>query len=73
MLDKFRKEKCQDKQLGTDWVLGFGHSITEMLDYLASNPAKDPIDLLDEVLPDRPAIMMEETSHSVWVNSKALE
>ena len=69
----FRVARCQDQQQGTDWVLGFGHSISEMLEYLAETPAKDPIDLLDEVLPDRPAILLQETSHSVWVNSKALE
>ncbi len=33
----------------------------------------DPRIILDKIIPDRPAIMMEETSHSVWVNSAALK
>ena len=31
-----------------------------------------PKDILDEAIPDVPAAMMEETSHSVWANSAAL-
>ena len=37
------------------------------------NGSRSPIEILDEAIPDIPAIMMEQTSHSVWVNSKALE
>lgn len=59
--------KCRDKQLATNWVLGSGHSDFTLLD--AERP---PVEILDEAIPDRPAVMMEETSHSIWVNSKAL-
>lgn len=34
------------------------------------NPSKE---LLDEIVPDRPAIMVSWDGHSSWVNSKALE
>lgn len=60
--------RCAPDQLGTDWVLGFGHSIFTMLE-----SERHPIEILDEAIPDRPAAIMEETSHSVWVNSLALE
>jgi len=32
-----------------------------------------PIDLLDEIFPNNPVIIMEQTSHSMIVNSLALE
>jgi predicted amidohydrolase YtcJ len=63
-----RLKRCAPKQIGTDWVLGWGHSLHALLE-----SDRLPIDILDEAIPDRPAIMMEETSHSVWVNSAALE
>ena len=63
---------CKDKTIsGTDWVLGAGHSITSLMDYVEKG--KSPKLLLDKFINDRPAAMLEETSHSAWVNSKALE
>jgi predicted amidohydrolase YtcJ len=59
--------ECKDEQLATNWVLGSGHSVFTLLD--AKRP---PVEILDEAIPDRPAVIMEETSHSIWVNSKAL-
>lgn len=64
-------EKCAPKQKGTEWVLGWGHSIAPMLDHIKSG-GRPPREILDDALPDTPAIMMEETSHSMWVNSEAL-
>jgi predicted amidohydrolase YtcJ len=58
---------CAPYQLASDWVLGFGHSIFTLLE---SN--RLPVEILDQAIPDKPAIIMEETSHSIWVNSKAL-
>lgn len=55
----------------TEWVLGGGHSITPMMEY--AREGKSPKQLLDEFISDRPAAMLEETSHSAWVNSMALE
>lgn len=65
MIDLLRR--CAPKQIGTNWVLGWGHSITNLLE-----SERPPIEILDEAIPDRPAVMMEQTSHSVWVNSAAL-
>lgn len=59
----------QNPQLSDDeWLLGWGHSILTLVE---SNT--DPRLLLDALNETRPIAIMEETSHSVWVNSKALE
>ena len=75
-LATFTVDKCHLKQNGTDWVLGWGHSVRDLLDYVAET-GKDPKDILDPLIRNAqgeplPAIMMEFTSHSVWVNSEAL-
>ncbi|TRY71803.1 hypothetical protein TCAL_11177 [Tigriopus californicus] len=72
------EEGCFHNQKGTNWTLGWGHSVYTLLEYVADNPGKNPKDLLDPLIVDDlgnaiPAVMMEFTSHSVWVNSKALE
>lgn len=60
-------QECAPLQEATEWVLGSGHSVFTLLE-----SERLPIEILDEAIPDRPVIIMEETSHSVWVNSKAL-
>ncbi|QMU63392.1 MAG: amidohydrolase family protein [Flavobacteriaceae bacterium] len=50
------------------WLIGFGHSINTLF-----NASRSPIEIIDEAVSDRPVIIMEQTSHSMWVNSKALE
>ena len=66
-----RLQQCAPNQVGTDWVLGFGHSIFDLLDHLA-NGGVPPRTILDQAIPDRPVAILEETSHSVWANSLAL-
>eukprot|EP00095_Tigriopus_kingsejongensis_P011470 maker-scaffold915_size81523-snap-gene-0.11 protein:Tk11470 transcript:maker-scaffold915_size81523-snap-gene-0.11-mRNA-1 annotation:"amidohydrolase" len=71
------RDYCFDNQKGTNWTLGWGHSVWTLLDYV-ERTGKDPKKLLDPLIVDAagnpiPAILMEFTSHSVWVNSKALE
>ncbi len=61
-------QECAPYQLATDWVLGSGHSVFTLLE-----SERLPVEILDEAIPDRPAVIMEETSHSIWINSKALE
>lgn len=70
MVDLIRKQA--PKQKGTDWVLGHGYSIEPMLRHITDG-GRPPREILDEAIPNKPAVMMEETSHSVWVNSKALQ
>ena len=53
---------------GSGWLIGWGHSIFTLLD--AQRPVKE---IIDEVVPNRPVIILEATSHSAFVNSRALE
>ncbi len=53
---------------GNTWLVGFGHSINTLFD-----ANRTPLEIIDEAVSDRPVIIMEQTSHSMWVNSKALE
>lgn len=50
------------------WLIGYGHTIGALLD-----AKRSPREILDDAVPNRPVIIMEQTSHSMWVNSKALE
>ncbi|WP_233520495.1 amidohydrolase [Flocculibacter collagenilyticus] len=50
------------------WLIGYGHSIMTLLE-----AERSPRDILDDAVPNRPVIIMEQTSHSMWLNSKALE
>ena len=49
------------------WLLGWGHWIDVLLQ--AERP---PREIIDEAVSDRPVAILEQTSHSVWCNSKAL-
>ncbi|CAM1341219.1 Amidohydrolase [Tenacibaculum amylolyticum] len=61
-------KQASENTSGNGWLIGFGHAITTLLEATES-----PLELLDETVPNRPVIIMEHTSHSMWVNSKALE
>lgn len=60
--------KAMEENPGNDWLLGWGHWIDVPL-----SATRLPKAILDEVAPDRPVAIMEQTSHSVWCNSRALE
>ncbi|MGH1364590.1 MAG: amidohydrolase [Calditrichia bacterium] len=53
---------------GSEWILGWGFDI-----YTALDATREPIDILDDISLTKPIAVMEQTSHSMWVNSKALE
>lgn len=53
---------------GNDWLLGWGHYI-----HTVTEAERNPKEILDDVSTTRPIAIMEQTSHSFWVNSKALE
>lgn len=59
---------CAPRQIGTDWVVGWGHFVDDLLD-----TRRPPAEILDDAVPDRPTIIMEFTSHSMWANSLALQ
>lgn len=50
------------------WIFAFGHSIYTLFDAV-----RPPVEILDDYFPNTPVCVMEETSHSVWVNSAALQ
>ncbi|KZS39046.1 amidohydrolase [Aquimarina aggregata] len=51
-----------------EWLLGWGHSFYALLD-----AERSPLAILDDISTTRPILIMEQTSHSFWANSKALE
>jgi predicted amidohydrolase YtcJ len=59
---------CNEIDFPHDWILGGGHDNGDL-----ETLERLPRELLDEVFPDKPAAFMEKSSHSMWVNSKALE
>ena len=61
-------KKCNDIDYPHDWILGGGHAIQDLLKL-----DRHPRLVLDEAFPDKPAAFMEKSSHSMWVNTKALE
>lgn len=61
-------KKASQENAGNGWLIGFGHSVNTLLEAQES-----PLKLLDKAVPNRPVIIMEHTSHSMWVNSKALQ
>ncbi|CAK1691757.1 Amidohydrolase [Vibrio crassostreae] len=55
---------------GRGWLMGYGFSLESTLD---SDSEYTPLEIIDSVFPNRPVVIMEQTSHSMWVNSKALK
>lgn len=55
---------------GRGWLMGYGFSLESTLD---SDSEYTPLEIIDSVFSDRPVVIMEQTSHSMWVNSKALK
>jgi len=53
---------------GNGWLLGWGHTLETILE-----AERSPKEILDDIAPNRPVAIMEATSHSLWVNSAALE
>jgi len=64
----FDIEQAMNQNPNADWILGWGFDI-----YTVFNATREPIEILDDISATRPIAVMEQTSHSVWVNSKALE
>ncbi|MDG9666615.1 amidohydrolase [Hahella sp. CR1] len=60
--------QCRETSQPDQWVIGWGHTIDATLD----GEGPTPLQVIDSVFPDRPVVIMEQTSHSMWVNSVAL-
>ncbi|MDF9528067.1 amidohydrolase [Bacillus cereus] len=65
---------CKKGVKDGEWISGTGFSLEELLkDMDEKSEHQTPLEVLDEFFPNNPVLIMERTSHSVWVNSKALE
>lgn len=65
---------CKKGVKDGEWISGTGFSLEELLkDMDEKSEQQTPLQVLDELFPNNPVLIMERTSHSVWVNSKALE
>jgi len=61
-------EACNLTPNSNGWIMAYGHSI-----YTLYDATRNPKEILDDYYPNNPMVVMEETSHSVWVNSAALQ
>jgi hypothetical protein len=52
-----------------EWLMGYGHELAQLL----TLSEESPLEMLDRLFPNNPVVIMEQTSHSMWVNSKALQ
>ena len=54
---------------GKHWLIGYGFSIDLLL---SEENERTPLEVIDSIFPDVPVVIMEQTSHSMWVNTVAL-
>jgi len=59
---------CAEDQTGSDWVRAAGASLFDLRD-----SDELPIDVLDSVIPDQPALVLDDLGHAVWTNTLGLE
>lgn len=59
---------CAAEQPGSGWVRAAGASLFE----LRGRAGRLPLDALDDAVPDRPALVLDDLGHAVWVNSAGL-
>ncbi|MCC2455349.1 amidohydrolase [Bacillus cereus] len=65
---------CKKGVKDGEWISGTGFSLEALLkDMDEKSEQQTPLQVLDELFPNNPVLIMERTSHSVWVNSKVLE
>lgn len=63
-------KRCKQVGDGQGWLMGYGFSIEALMN---SHSGQTPLQVIDAVFPNQPVIIMEQTSHSMWVNSVALK
>ncbi|MFC3152853.1 amidohydrolase [Litoribrevibacter euphylliae] len=60
---------CRRHANPDEWLIGYGFSIDAVLH---EDNRHTPLEVIDRIFPDQPVVIMEQTSHSMWVNSVAL-
>ncbi|GAB3518678.1 amidohydrolase [Photobacterium alginatilyticum] len=63
-------EECRKNAKKGEWLMGYGFRLDLTLN---EDNAETPLAVLDRIFPDQPVVIMEQTSHSMWVNSQALK
>lgn len=61
-------EDCAAENPDAPWVLGAGASLFGMRQTEIA-----PIDVLDEAVPDRPALIIDDLGHAAWTNTLGLQ
>ena len=61
-------QNCNVQPNSNGWIVGTGHALETIL-----AATREPRLILDDIDTTYPIMIMEYTSHSLWVNSKALE
>ncbi|UTV29657.1 amidohydrolase [Photobacterium atrarenae] len=61
---------CRQQANSRSWLMGYGFSLDAILD---DENQDTPLAVIDRIFPDQPVVIMEQTSHSMWVNSEALK
>ncbi len=66
---QYRQEinDCLEDQIDSPWFIGAGVSMPDLLNLVDS-----PVDLLDDLVPDKPAFVLDNIGHGAWANSLAL-
>ncbi len=59
---------AEEEQPDSEWVRGAGVNIANLLEYDGF-----PIDLLDEAVPDRPIVIVDDIGHGAWANTLAMQ
>ena len=61
---------CRNLAKENEWLMGYGFSVDSVL---SEENDTSPLEVIDRIFPDTPVVIMEQTSHSMWVNSEALK
>lgn len=61
---------CRRNAKPDTWLMGYGFSLDAVL---ANDNRYTPLEVIDRIFPTQPVVLMEQTSHSIWVNSAALK
>lgn len=66
---QYRQEiaACAADQSSSPWFIGAGVSMPDLISRTAR-----PVDLLDQLVPDKPALILDNLGHGAWANSTAL-
>ncbi|MGF1700428.1 amidohydrolase [Photobacterium makurazakiensis] len=63
-------KSCRQQAKKQGWLMGYGFSLDAVLN---EDNRYTPLEVIDRIFPSQPVVLMEQTSHSMWVNSVALE